>query len=186
MPPPRSDVELLAASEDDPEAFGEIVTRHQTAIFRFAARRAGRRDAADLTAEIFARAFASRRKFDHRRTSALPWLYGIASHVVVDHLRRADVRSRINVSAWPDDLDPFDRVLDAVAAEAARSRIVEALSQLTPQDRETLLIVVLGDLTGSEAAEALGVPVGTIKSRIARAKSQMRSLLGSDLSVEKQ
>ena len=178
-----SDVQWLIASRVSPQMFGEIVSRYQTEIFRYVSRRAGSRDAADITAEVFARAFESRYKFDPMRGSARPWLYGIASHVIVDHLRRTEVRNR-TPGVWAVDTDPFDSVLDAVVAQSARPRITAALARLTPEDRETLLLVVLADLTGPEAAEALGIPIGTVKSRLSRAKSQMRRSLGKDLKVE--
>src|SRR4051794_4226305 len=91
MNPVQSDAELIAASLVVPERFGQIFDRHFRAIHAFATRRLGSAQADDVAAEVFARAFKGRRKFEPEGESALPWLYGIASNVIRMH-NRGEVR----------------------------------------------------------------------------------------------
>jgi RNA polymerase sigma-70 factor (ECF subfamily) len=122
------------------------------------------------------RAFRGRERFQAHHESALPWLLGIANHVVGDH-RRAERRrlaalSRLAV-ARPE----------AVETQLAdlTPEIVRRLRRLPAADRDTLLLVVWGELSYAEAATALGVPVGTVRSRIARARARLASSIADGL-----
>ena len=114
--------------------------------------------AEDLTGEVFVRAFRARGSYRPLGDSALPWLLGIASHLVADH-RRAERRRFEALSRLASENPP------AVEYEGA-GLAPESLSELRrlPQvDRDTLLLVVWGELSYGEAAGALGVPVGTVR-----------------------
>ncbi|HET7847001.1 MAG TPA: RNA polymerase sigma factor [Acidimicrobiia bacterium] len=174
MEPTPTDAEIIAASLDEPSRFGEIFTRHHDAVFRFASRRVGPGDAADVTADIFLTAMRTRHRYHLERPICLPWLYGIGVNVIGDHLRRVKRRSRSYLSQDPGADDDFTTpVLDRIDAESASSTINRALGRLGSRDRETLLLFALDRLTYSEIAQALGVPIGTVGSRILRARRKI-------------
>jgi RNA polymerase sigma-70 factor (ECF subfamily) len=172
--PTPTDAEVIAASLDEPSRFGEIFTRHHRAVYRFASRRVGSGDAADVTADIFLTAMRTRHRYRLERPNCLPWLYGIGVNVIGDHMRRVKRRSRSYLSQDPGTDDDFTTpVLDRVDAESARSTLNRALGRLGNKDRETLLLFAIDRLTYSEIAQALGVPIGTVGSRILRARRKI-------------
>jgi len=176
-----SDNRLIEASLTDARVFDEIFQRHRITIFGFVSRRVGPADAADLTAETFARAFEARHRFDIRRPSARSWLLGIASHVCIDHLRRIGLRRRRrNVIAAGWLYRPEDAADEAAANVDARMfgrALAEALSALPERDRQALLLYAVTRLTYEEIAEVLAIPVGTVRSTLHRARRRMRELL---------
>jgi RNA polymerase sigma factor (sigma-70 family) len=175
-----SDADVIAASLEDGELFAEVLVRHRSAVFGFITRQMPRDDAADLTSEVFAKAFSLRAAYDTSRSSALPWLLGIAHNVVGDHYRRREVRVRHQSSLLAIEEvedDPYLDVVNRLAIEKQREHIVEALSRLEPRDRDVLILTALGDMTYAEVAETLNIPIGTVKSRLSRARSRMRLFL---------
>ncbi|HLF44704.1 MAG TPA: RNA polymerase sigma factor [Acidimicrobiia bacterium] len=171
-----TDAEVIAASLADPTRFGEIFTRHHDAVYRFASRRVGVGEAADITAEVFLRALKGRHRYHLDRPNCLPWLYGIGVNVIGDHLRRVKRRSRIYLKAQETALNQDDfttPLVDRVDAESAAPSLNEALGRLGRKDRETLLLFAIDRLTYSEVALALGVPIGTVGSRILRARRKI-------------
>jgi RNA polymerase sigma-70 factor (ECF subfamily) len=182
MRPAPSDGSVIAISLDEPERFGEIFDRHFAAVFRFAERRIGREQASEVAAEAFVRAFAKRRSFRPEAVDSLPWLLGIASNLIL-HQRRRFVRYLAAVErASADtrtvdseaDLGSADRRLDAPAAWA---RMRAALLTLSDTDRELLLLVAWDELSYEEAAAVLDLPLGTVRSKLHRAKARLRELL---------
>jgi len=178
---PVADNVLIERSLTDPAWFDEIYRRYRDDVFRFVARRVQRNDAADLTGEVFARAFQLCSRFDLSRENARPWLFGIAHNIVGDHLRKQWVRRSRGpaiAAGWLNvQIDPA--VDAAAAADAARVRaeVVAALGKLHRRDREPLLMVALDGLSYREVAEILGIPVGTVRSRIHRARVRLCELL---------
>ncbi|MEU7740515.1 RNA polymerase sigma factor [Nonomuraea sp. NPDC049158] len=178
-PETLDDSALIAQSEIDPERFAVLFDRHADEIHRYAARRLGPEPAEDVTGEVFLVAFRVRARYDRTWPDARPWLYGIATKVVAQH-RRAE-RRRINamskVSAErPGSFD--DRSADRVTAEQLQPRLARALTSLSAAERDLLLLVAWADLTYEDAALALGVPVGTIRSRLHRLRVKVRRALG--------
>lgn len=161
----------MERSITDPAAFGPIFDRHFVRIHRYLARRAGSQTADDLAAEVFTVAFAQRHRFDRSRADALPWLYGIASNLL-----RADRRARRNASRLLQRLLRFDEpdhsiedgAVDAITARARAARLVPVFSGLSDDDTQTLLLYAWEELTYEQVAEALGIPVGTVRSRLNR------------------
>lgn len=168
-----SDVQLVLASAVDPTAFGEVFDRHARTVFRFASRRVGSEVAEDVTAETFSIAFERRRGFDPERGAVLPWLLGIATNVIRNHRRaeRRQLRATSRADVVHDDVD--DR-LDAAAAAPALAR---ALSALTPGDRDAVLLFAWTPLGYDGVAQALGIPIGTVGSRLSRARRILRAEL---------
>jgi RNA polymerase sigma-70 factor (ECF subfamily) len=173
-PPPDtpSDATAIAASAANPAAFDAVFERHVASVHAFAQRRVGIDLAEDVTAETFARAFAARRRFDATQESARPWLLGIASNVMRRHWRterrRLAAYARAARAERPD-LPPSE--------DAA---VLAALARLPLRQREVVLLHAWADLTYEETARALGVPIGTVRSRLSRAR---RALTGDVATV---
>jgi RNA polymerase sigma-70 factor (ECF subfamily) len=163
-----SDARILGDSVSDPAVFSSLYERHLGAVSSYVARRTGPELSEDLTAEVFVRAFRKRAVFRDEHRSALPWLLGIANNLIADHRRaeRRRLRTLQRVAA-ARPVSPETRV-GGLAPE-----VVGELLRLPTADRDTLLLVVWGELSYAEAATALGVPIGTVRSRIARARQRL-------------
>ena len=178
--PPDSDATVIEESWGDPERFAAIFDRYFTEIHRYLARRAGGKVASDLAAEVFLAAFAQRKRYDVARVCARPWLYGIATNMAAAHWReerryyRALARTEAEFVTHSDE----DGVTDRVSASAARPALASALAALAGPDRDVLLLVALADLGYQDVAQALGIPYGTVCSRLHRARRQIRQSLG--------
>ncbi|RFU36745.1 RNA polymerase sigma factor [Actinomadura logoneensis] len=172
-----SDGEIIARSQERPERFAEIFDRHYTEIHRYVDRRLGADAADDIAAETFLVAFRARASYDPERTSARPWLYGIATNLVSRH-RRGEMR-RYRAMARMDGRDAVegheDRVVSAVTAQDGT--LSAALADLAHGDRDVLLLVALAELSYTEVAQALGIAYGTVCSRLSRARRKVREAL---------
>jgi RNA polymerase sigma factor (sigma-70 family) len=173
----HTDAGLIGASVAEPRAFAQLFDRHARAIWRYACRRAGPVVADETVSETFLRAFAQRAGYDGARLDARPWLYGIATNVLREQARdQARRRGEIDPNAPADD--ELDRA-EARADSAARvPATVAALARLEPVDREALLLYALTDLQYDQIATAMDVPVGTVRSRLHRARRRLRAELG--------
>lgn len=171
-----TDAELIAASLGEPELFAGIFDRHYAAVGGFLRRRLGHALADELAAETFLRAFDARGRYDVSRADARPWLFGIAAHLLSHHRRDEERRLRAFARApMPLDrdrgLEEIDARLDAGMIAAALSA---ALAGLVAEDREVLLLFAWAELTYREIAEALTIPIGTVRSRMHRAREHVR------------
>ena len=163
-----------------PDAFVAVVRRHEVAVHAFLARRAGPQAAADLLGEVWLRAFACRGGYDPARADARPWLYGIAIRQIGRH-RRAESRARRALARIPAETvtgDFGERADERVTAQQLRPCLAAVLSGLSRQDRELLLLIAWAGLTCEESARALGVPAGTVRSRLHRIRAKTRQALG--------
>lgn len=177
---PDSDNEILLRSLDEPECFAALFDRHSDEIFRYLARRLGPDVAEDATAETFLTAFRKRHRYDTSRLDVRPWLYGIATNIISEH-RRAERRHQRAMERLADDpaAEPFEEgAARRVAAYGLRKRLTEVLGRLSAAERDVLVLIAWSDLTYEEAAQALGVPVGTIRSRLHRVRKKVRKALG--------
>ena len=167
-----TDAELIARSIDDPRAFMPLVARHQRVLFGYLARRIGRDSAEDITSETFTRAFAQRHRFDLARDDARPWLFGIATNLLRNQARSEVRQLRAYTRHGADDTSHDDHAAsDArIDAIAQTSDLAAALESLNPGDREALLMFAWNDMSYEDIAEALGIPVGTVRSRLNRAR----------------
>jgi RNA polymerase sigma-70 factor, ECF subfamily len=174
------DAAVIQLSRHEPEHFTVLFRRHAPHIQRYVVRRLGQDAADDIVAETFLLAFRQRGAYDQTRADARPWLYGIATNLIGRH-RRAETRlyrALVRTGADPV-MEPFtDRVDERVSAGAASRRLAAGLARLPAELRDTLLLVAWGDLSYEETAAALGVPVGTVRSRVSRARSKLRRMLG--------
>ncbi|HEV7719760.1 MAG TPA: RNA polymerase sigma factor [Iamia sp.] len=175
-----TDAEVVARSLSEPEAFGAIFDRHADAVFGYFARRVPRGEVPDLVAETFRLAFDTRARFDPARVRARPWLYGLATNVLRHHLRRArrERAAHLRIVASPDAVTGAEDALAASLDAAAEwPAVAAALDTLADIDREAVLLLAWEELSYAEIAEATGVPVGTVRSRINRARRQVRELI---------
>jgi RNA polymerase sigma-70 factor (ECF subfamily) len=173
-----SDAEVIGRSLGDPEAFGLIYDRHAATVLRFLGRRVGAQVGEGLVGELFRIAFERRKTFDVSRASALPWLYGIGSNLLLKH-RRGEAR-RLRASARMAAADEAaDRRASAGALDARLlfPRVADAIEALPDGERETLLLFAWEDLSYQSLAEALDLPIGTVRSRLNRARGRLRELL---------
>jgi RNA polymerase sigma-70 factor (ECF subfamily) len=178
----ESDGELIAAACADPHAFTAVFDRHYDAIAGWLRRRVERALADELAAETFLQAFGARERYDRARADARPWLYGIAANLLRGHRRGEERRLRAYARAAQPaaDLGAFDGVEARVDAVAAGAALASALATLGPGERDALLLHAWTDLTYEQIAEALEVPVGTVRSRINRARRVVREQLTAD------
>jgi RNA polymerase sigma-70 factor (ECF subfamily) len=175
----EDDAAVVERSWLEPEQFAVIFDRHAPLIHRYAARRVGREVADDVTAETFLAAFAKRRRYDTAYRDAGPWLYGIATNLIGQH-RRAEVRQfRIRQAAIAErDIPGHDeRVAADVTASSVHDLLTAALAELAAGDRDVVVLIAWEQLTYAEAARALGIPVGTVRSRLNRARIALRRVL---------
>ncbi len=174
-----SDIDALAASVEDPEKFDVVFVRHFPAIHRYLYRRVGADLANDLAAQTFEIAFRRRTSFDPDRAEVGAWLYGISANLLRNH-RRTERRQLVAFAKTgvdpiaPDAFGPADARADATIAMRALARV---LGDLRDDDRDALLLFAWASLSYEQIAIALDVPVGTVRSRIARARRQLRELV---------
>jgi RNA polymerase sigma-70 factor (ECF subfamily) len=184
----ESDRELwLAVTSGDSTAFGELFRRHASTVANYCAYRNGTfRDAEDLTATVFLEAWRSRERLVVGEPGALPLLFGIAAHVAAHHrrgtARRLRAIARLAHSDSPGHsrlagTDPSDEICTRLDAQRDARLVHRALSRLSPGQRAAVELCFMGDLTTEQAALTLGVPVGTVKSRLSRARTILQESL---------
>jgi RNA polymerase sigma factor (sigma-70 family) len=172
-----SDAEVIGRSLGEPEAFGAIYDRHAPALLRFLSRRAGARIAEGLVGELFRIAFERRKTFDTSRSSALPWLYGIGSNLLLKHRRDEARRLRANARMAADDAVDRRSSARAIEARLLFPRVAAAIEALPGDEREALLLFAWEELPYQSMAEALDLPIGTVRSRLNRARAHLRELI---------
>ena len=173
-----SDAEVIGRSLDQPEAFGLIYDRHAPSVLRFLGRRVGAEVAEGLAGELFRIAFERRKTFDVSRASALPWLYGIGSNLLLKH-RRGEARWLRASARMATGLEAAEARASAAALDARLlfPRVADEIEALPDGDREALLLFAWEELSYQSVAEALELPIGTVRSRLNRARAHLRELL---------
>ena len=177
----RTDAALLAEAGRSPELFALVFDRHFETIYRYVERRAGRDAADELSGEVFRIGFEHRSRFRPVHESALPWLYGLATNLLLKHWRRESrqVRALARLKGgWPEDEHDAAAVDARVDAQALGGQLLAALARLPQADRDVLLLFAWEELSYEEVATALGIPEGTVRSRLNRARRSLRAFLG--------
>ena len=178
-----TDAAVIAGSLADPASFALVFDRHAATLLRFLVRRIGP-DAADgLVGETFSIAFERRASYDGTRPCARPWLYGIATNLLARH-RRAEARrwaALERLAGRGGDGSPAGADTDAAVAArldalALWPRVAATIADLPPGERDALLLYAWEDLGYDDIAAALGIPVGTVRSRLNRARRRLRAL----------
>ncbi|GAA2686843.1 RNA polymerase sigma factor [Nonomuraea dietziae] len=163
-----------------PDVFEAVFEAHYEEIRRYIARRLDLGVAEDLAAETFLIAFRQRDRFDAVVGGVRPWLYGIATNLIGRH-RRAEVRryrALARTGPPPDEEAPDQRIVDRLSADVTVDRLAGALARLSQGERDVVLLVAYGGLGYDEVAEALGIAMGTVASRLSRARTKLREVLG--------
>ena len=175
------DSEIIHASLQVPDRFAALYERYAGVLFGYACQRLGRAAAEDAVADTFLAAFAQRRRYDLARTDARPWLFGILTNKIARRGRDERIHYRASVRAWqaPVDDGPEEAVAERVSAQAQRGALAEALCRLSAADRSALLLFAWGQLSYDEVAQALEIPVGTVRSRLHRARRKVRAALAA-------
>jgi RNA polymerase sigma-70 factor (ECF subfamily) len=168
-----SDAEIIARSIRQPADFRVLFDRHFAAIHRYLRHRRGPDAADDLAAETFVRAFASRSRFRPQGPDARAWLYAIATNLLRDEARR-DVRRGTLLRRLSAEPPP---AVAAAIADAPDPALVAALSTLRDDQRDVLLLFAWAELSYEEIAAAMGTRVGTVRSRLSRARARLRRAL---------
>jgi RNA polymerase sigma-70 factor (ECF subfamily) len=177
------DADLLArVVEGDHAAFEEVLRAHEDRVFSVCLRILGHREQAlDATQETFLTVFRKADQFQGR-AAAGTWIYRIAVNTCYDQLRKA---KRRRTEPLPDHLDPTDlRAQEAVEAAGLRPEIQRALSELPPDFRAAIVLADIEGIPLREVAETLGVPVGTVKSRLFRGRRLLARSLGNQAPPE--
>jgi RNA polymerase sigma factor (sigma-70 family) len=149
------------------EAFERLFELHFDAVYAYLARRVGPDLARDLASETFTRAFAARKRYDARQGEVRAWLFGIANNLLRRHYRDEERRLRALARLEPRE--------EGVPSE--EPRLADALRALSPDERDVLLLFAWADLEYAEIAAALEVPLGTVRSRLHRARAHVRAAL---------
>ncbi|MGX6607735.1 sigma-70 family RNA polymerase sigma factor [Micromonosporaceae bacterium Da 78-11] len=172
MDTPDLDALAAAAAQGDLYALTALIQATQRDVSRFLARISHRRDIDDMTQETFLRAFRSLPGFEGR-SSVRTWLFAIARRVAVDAERHASARPRNAARVDGESVD-FRQPASFEEQHALR----DLLAGLSPDRREAFVLTHVAGLSYLEAAEVCGCPVGTIRSRVARAREDLVIALG--------
>jgi RNA polymerase sigma factor (sigma-70 family) len=180
-----SDEAVLRESRDRPERFADLFDAYHGEIYRYVASRLSVGHADDVAAETFLVAFRGRARFTGEHVRA--WLYGIATNLIRRHHRDEERKYRAlsradavhgTVASIASAHDDEHRIVARVAALGVQRDLAAALRALGRGDRDVLLLVAVAELTYPEVAEALGIPEGTVASRLSRARKTVRAALG--------
>jgi RNA polymerase sigma factor (sigma-70 family) len=183
-----SDSEIIDRSRDTPAAFSELYDKHSAMIHRYVSGRVGAQIADDVMSETFLIAFERRNDFDKTRGDASPWLYGIATTLLKQHARQearawkgmvADGQGRVG----HNEIEAADSRVDA---QREIKRLSSSLRKMHARDRDVLLLHAWGDLDYEGIAQALDLPIGTVRSRLNRARRLLRTATnrGAALTLE--
>lgn len=169
----RSDAGAIQASIGRPSAFLAIFERHYELIARYLRRRIDPVLADELAAQVFVVAFSRREEYDAAQPDARPWLYGIAASLLRSHARAEERELRALARTCLDPLRPAR----SEPLHAAEPELARALAELVPEDREVLLLHAWGELREEEIADALGLSLDAVRSRLERARRAVRAAL---------
>ena len=166
-----SDAEVVAASLANPQVFATLFDRHAAPLHRYLAKRVGQQNAEDLVGETFASAFRSRATYDRSYPDARPWLFGIATNLVRHHWRAEAKRRTALTALGVQNEDYSDDIVARLTFSSHAQVISEALAQLDESYLDVLLLIAGPGFSYEEVSLALGIPVGTVRSRLYRASA---------------
>jgi RNA polymerase sigma factor (sigma-70 family) len=175
--------EAVAASVEHPHRFEAVFDQYHRIIHEYLARAVGRDHADECAGDVFVAAFSGRARYDPALGSVRAWLFGIATNI-----RRTRARSHARGRrAWgrvgPErDLEEggFEVVEEGLDYGRRLTWVAEFMRELSDTDREVLVLYAWGELSYPEIAQALGVEIGTVRSRLARARGRLRELLAAN------
>jgi RNA polymerase sigma-70 factor (ECF subfamily) len=178
-----TDEDLVCASVAQPELFEAIFRRHHRRIWAYTARNGGRERADELAGDVFVTAFTHRDRYDPARGSVVGWLYGIATNLSRSRFRRQVRASRALARVAAQSVpaaSPIDDTVAALDGESALARVQTAMAALPDRDRELIVLAAWERLSYVEIAGVLDLELGTVRSRLSRARRRLRELAGLD------
>lgn len=175
------------ASESDDQRFAQLFRDHGEAIYRFCLRRThDREQAQDACSTVFVEAWRRRMEVELFERPPRPWLYAVAANVIRNQARssrrRADLVRRVPRARA--QLDCVEEIAERVDAAALAAVVFEVLERLSPGERAVVALCLVDGCSYEAAALELGVPVGTIRSRLFRARGRLRLLVGESSTLE--
>jgi RNA polymerase sigma-70 factor (ECF subfamily) len=177
---PTIDDLLVAAGAGDRVAFGALYDRTSARVFGLVRRLVvDPAQAEEVTQDVYLEIWQTAPRFDRDRGSAISWMFTLAHRRAVDRVRSAQSAHDRDLRIGARDLDvPVDTVAEAAEVRIEHERAHEALAGLSDLQRECVALAYYGGLTQSEIAERLGVPLGTVKTRLRDGMIRLRHLLG--------
>lgn len=175
--------------DGDSQAWTELVRAHHRRVYGLCYRFTGStHDAEDLTQEVFLKVYGNLRGFDRARGSFQTWMTTLARNLLVDHFRRSKLeRATDSMDAgWESsDLQTFSETLtdrrisphERAAQRELETLVQQALTKVSPELREAVILRDLQDMDYKEIAQVLRVPEGTVKSRISRGRAELARVL---------
>jgi RNA polymerase sigma-70 factor (ECF subfamily) len=179
------DAELILRSSREPELFGLLFERHAESMLAFFARRTlDAESAAELVAETFAEAFASRSRFRDEGVDGVGWLYGIGKHLLSRYFRagavEARARRRLGMPERNVSDDDYDRIEELIDFERLGDALGEAMSTLPEEQREAVRLRAVDGRSYPEVAAELGCTESTARMRVSRGLRRIACVLGTD------
>lgn len=178
--PEPTDADQVERSLADPDAFSVLFERHAGSVHRYLVRRVGPQNAEDLVGETFSTAFRLRARYDFSRPDSRPWLFGIATNLA-RHFWRSERRGLARLphaATAPMQHDHSDEATSRAFFASQEGAVAHALGHLDDAHLDVLLLVAGPGFTYEEVSVALGIPIGTVRSRMSRTRQRLRELLG--------
>ncbi|MFT5468434.1 MAG: RNA polymerase sigma-70 factor (ECF subfamily) [Verrucomicrobiales bacterium] len=171
---------IHAVRDKDPQQFANLHREYFNLVMATAYRVLNdRHDAEDVAQEVFASLWKKAHLYDSQRGKPSTWITTIARNRAIDRLRskqrRSQLRDDVQRETNPEILRERDDVVSSVGREEESKLVRSAVMKLKPEQRQAIEITFFGGLSQSEAAEALGTPLGTIKARVRRGLMQLRT-----------
>jgi RNA polymerase sigma-70 factor (ECF subfamily) len=178
MGEPLPDNAAITASITTPAEFALVFHRHFDLIHGYIRRRVGASAADELASQTFLIAFDSRARYDQARRNARPWLLGIATNLIHGKRRQEKRQLRAYGRAGAETaVDSLEGIEARADAERLRPQLAAALAALSKDEADPLLLFAWAELSYEEIAAALELPIGTVKSRLARARRRIQEQL---------
>lgn len=166
---------MLAAKAGELDAFSSIVKKHQNALMNFFRRCGVYSDVEDIAQETFLKLYRVRSTYE-AKAKFTTFLYLLARQVLIDYIRKQERRANV-LEKYSEDAPQFELPNEHKGEE---DDVLAALDTLTPALRETIVLVVMQGMAYQEAADILGVPLGTIKSRVSVGLERLKAYLSKE------
>ena len=171
-----------------PDAFGQLFDRHQQAIYNYCFRRSGSWSIAeDLTATVFLEVWRTRRKMTLQAGSLLPWLYGVATRLSGRQARsiRRQAAAFSRLARRDDSVgDSAEDIIDRLDSERQMRDILRSFKKLPQREQDVLALALFGELDYADISVALGIPVGTVRSRLSRGRARLKEIVDQSRTQE--
>jgi RNA polymerase sigma-70 factor, ECF subfamily len=184
----NDDAELIAQTlQGQPASFGVLVRKYQDRLYNAVVHTMGNaEDARDAVQEALVQAFLRLETFQHS-SAFYTWLYRIAFNVAASHRRRKHLTTSVDQTREATGQEPIDTgpdPADQIEKEERRQQVRQAIAQLTDEHRAVLVLRDMEGFCYEEIADILSLPVGTVRSRLHRARMQLRDILKGTLTLD--